>query len=113
MDHKTVNDARDGTRDHGSGVVDAIAHRIAGADLDRNTILVSQLHEFQTEWNDIAVNIRARDILKMAARADSHLQAFLYDAEIVLHSLTAAHVHFIINVVVGAGDQNTCLAHSH
>ena len=102
MRHDTVDDAGYGARNNSARVVDTVAHCITAADLDRDTVLVAQLHEFKTEGNDVAVNIGSGNVLEVAAGADTHLQTLLDDREIMLHRFAACHMHLIENMIVRA-----------
>ena len=80
MGRQTVNDTRYAPWDDRSRKIHAVAHRIAGADLDRNLVFLHQLHQFHAERDYETVDIRTRDILQMTARADARLQALADNA---------------------------------
>ena len=107
-----IDDSLYASRDNGTRIVDAVAHRIAGADFDRNLIFLHQLHQLQAKRNNISVNIGPRDILQMASGADSLFQALLDDAQVMLHCLFAGHFQFHENVIIGTADQNTGFLHA-
>ena len=62
--------------------------------------------------HDKAVEVRARDVLKVAARYDSAIQRHLDHAEVFIHRLFAGEVHLVEDVVVRAGDENARLANA-
>ena len=112
MDHNTVNNTRYRTRNHSARIVNAVSHRVTAAHFNRNLVLLLQLHQLQAERDHISVYIRARDIFKVASWADADLQALFYDAQIMLHCLTACHLHLIKNVVIRAAYENTGFLHT-
>ena len=109
MHHKSVDDARDRPRDHRTGIVHAIPHRIAHPDLDRDPVFIHQLHQFQAERDHEAVNVRPGDVLQVASRAHARLHAFPYNGQIVLHGLPAGHFQFIEYMVIRTAHQNAGL----
>ena len=113
MDHQTVNDTLYGTRDHSTGIIDTITHGIATADFDRDLIFFGQFHQLQTERNDITVDICSCDILQMASRADTDLQTFTDNTQVMLHGFFSCHSHLIKNMIVRAAYQNTGFFQSH
>jgi len=76
MCQDSIDDTRNGTRDHGTGIVHPITHSIAAAHLDGYGILFHQFIQFQAERDHIAVDIRSGNILQMTSGADPCLQAF-------------------------------------
>ena len=111
--HDTINNTRYGTRNHGTRIVYTISHGIAAAYLDRDAVLLAKLHQLQAERDDITVNIGSCDILQVASHRNAYLQAFLYNAQVMLHGLLTGHFHFIKNVVIRAAYQDTGFLHSH
>ena len=89
-----------------AGVVDAEAHRVAHADFDGDAALARELHQFVCERHDEAVEIGARQILKVAARLDAVRERALDDAEVLVHRLRAGEVHLFEDMIVGAAHQN-------
>ena len=109
---QTVNDTRYASRNNSTREVNAISHRIAGTHFDRNLVFIHQFHQFHTKRNHKSVNIRSCDIFQMTTWADTCLQTFTDDTQIMIHGLTSGHFHFIENMVIGTADQDTCLTQS-
>ena len=109
---KSVNDARDTSRYHGTWEIHAISHRVTDTHLDRDLILIHQFHEFQTERDHKTIDIRTRDVLQMAAWADPGLQTFTDDTQVQVHNFASRHLHLIENMIIRAADQDTGLTQS-
>ncbi len=77
-----------------AAVIDAIAHGVAAADFDRNSVLLLQLHQLKAERNDISVDIGSCDVLKMTPRADPLFEAVPDNREIMLHGFSSGHPEF-------------------
>ena len=107
-----VDDAGNASGDNGPGIVHAVAHGIAGADLDRDLIFLHQLHQLHAEGNHIAVDIGPGDVLQMASGADPLLQAVADNAQVMLHRLPSCHLQLHENMIIGAADQNAGLLHA-
>ena len=60
--------------------------------------------------HDKAVKIGARDILQVAARHDARRERIRHGRKVIVHGLTARHLHFLEDVVVAAADENARLA---
>ena len=80
MNHNTIDNTRYGTWDHGTRIVDAVAHGIAAANLNRNAVLLAKLHQLQAEWDDITVDICSCNVLQVAAHGNADFQALLDNA---------------------------------
>ena len=106
---QAVDDAGDASRKRRAGVRNAVAHGVAGADLHGDPALAGQLHELVRKRHDEAVEIRSRDILKMAARPQSGLNAVGHDADVAVHRLASGQAHFPKDVVVRAADEDARL----
>ena len=112
MGGQSVNNTWHAPRNHGTREIHAVSHSIARADLDRDLVLIHQLHQLHTERNDKPVNIRPRNVLQVAARADSCLEALADHAQIQIHDLPSGHLHLIKNMIIRAAYQNTGLSES-
>ena len=104
---QAVDDALDAAGQGCAGIADAVAHGVAGADLDRDAALAGKLHELGGEGHDESVVIRAGDILKVAAGADPVAQGGLHDPQVLVHRLGTGQVHLVEDMIVAAGDQDT------
>jgi len=113
MGMNRINNARHTSGNNGSRIIYPISHGIAGTDFNRNLIFLHELHQFETEGNHIAVNIRPGDILQMASGADSFLQAFPDHTQIMLHGLTSGHFQLHEDMIIGTAYQNTCFFHAN
>ena len=113
MRHNTVNDTLYGTRNHSTWIIYSISHGITAANFYRNLIFFRQLHQFQTKWNNITVNICSGNILQMASWTDSHIQTVSYDTQVMEHGLKTSHLHLIKNMIIGTADQNTGFFQAH
>ena len=113
MGHDPIDDTLYRTGNHSSRIIDTISHGITAAHLDGDLVLFHQLHQLQAEWDHISINIRTGDILQMASGTYACFQTFLDHTQIVLHSLPAAHLHLIKDMVIRAAYQNPGLLHAH
>ena len=107
---QTVHDARNRTGKSRPGVGNAVAHRVARTDLDRNAVFLGQMLErFRKRYNK-TVEVRTGNVLEMAAGRDAHVQHFLDNAEIFVHRGAAGQTHFVVDMVVGAAHENAGFA---
>ena len=109
---QTVDDAGDGARQGSAIVMHAVAHRVAGANLNRQPGVLGQVHQFFGEGKDEAVEISTGDVLEVAARADAAVKCCLDDAQILVYRLFARQVHLLEDVVVRAGDEDARFLHA-
>ena len=107
MGHNTIDNSWNRTWNYSTRIVDSVTHGVTATYFDRNGILFHQFCEFQTEWNYITVDVRAGNIFQMASWADSGLQTFPDDTEIMFHRLFSGHFHFIKNMIIGTADKNS------
>ena len=107
---QAVDDAGHAARQRRLRVGDAVAHGVARADLDRDARLARELLQLVDKRYDKAVKIGARDVLEVAARDDAGLKRVGHGGEVVVHGLTAGHLHFLEDVVVAAADEDARLA---
>ena len=104
---QTVNDTCN-RAGHGSfGIGNAVAHCIAGTDLNRNTCLAAQSLQLIDKGNNESIEVCSGDVLQMAARDDTCIESILNGTQIVVQTLLTGHLHFFEDVIVGAADQNT------
>ena len=106
---QAVDDARHAARQRRLRVGDAVAHGVARADLDRDARLPRELLQLVDKRHDKAVKIGARDILQVAARHDARRERIRHGRKVIVHGLTARHLHFLEDVVVAATDEDARL----
>ena len=106
---QAVDDAGHAARQRRLRVGDAVAHGIAGTDLDRYAGPARELLQLVDKRHDKAVKICACYVLKVAARNDAGLKRLGHGRKIVVHCLLARHLHLLEDVVVAAADQNAGL----
>ena len=73
----------------GAGVGYAVTHRVAGAYLDGQAALLHEIAYLMRKGHDEAVEVSARDVLKVAARVDARVERVLYDGQVAVHRLAA------------------------
>ena len=96
------------TAGHGSfRIGNAVAHGVAGPDLHRNTGLPAQLLQFIDKGNHKTVEIGTGNILQMAAGNNAGIEGILHRTKVIIHALRAGHLHFLEDVIVRAGNQDT------
>ena len=106
MSHDPVDDAGDRPGDHRARIIHTVSHGVTDSDLDRDLVLVHQLHQLQTEWNDKAIDIGACDIFKVASRTYPYIQAFADDREVMLERLLSCHFQLVKDMIVRTAHQD-------
>ena len=106
---QTVDDAGNAAGQGHLRVGDTVAHGVAGPDTDGDLGLVGKLHQFIDEGHHEAVKVRTGDILQMASGHDPGVKGVLHRGQIVVQRLPAGHLHFLEDMIVAAGHQNTGL----
>ena len=109
MNHQTVDDTRNRPRDHRSGIVDAISHRIADTDLNRNPVLSHQIHQLQAKRYHKSINVRSGDIFQVAPWTDPDFQAVPDNGKIMPQRLSSCHFQLIENMIIRTAYKNSCL----
>ena len=102
---QAVDDARHATGQRHLAVGHAVAHCVAGANLDGNARVHAHLLQLVDEGHYEAVEIRAGDVLQVAAGHHARLEGVRHGGEVVIHSLLAGHLHLFEDVIVAAGHQ--------
>ena len=110
---KSVYDTRNASRYNCSREVYSISHCITGTHLNRNLVLLLQLHKLNTERNNKTIYIRTCDILQMAPRAYSCLKTLPDDWQIHIHYLASGHLHLIENMIIRTAYQYTGFLESY
>ena len=95
-----LREFRDAARQDGAGEREAVSHRVAEADLDRDAGLLRQLHQFFRERQDEAVDVRAGDVFKMAAGDDAVGEGLLHSAKVVVHDFATCLLEFQEDMIV-------------
>ena len=107
---QTVDDAGHAARQRRLRVGNAVAHGVARADLDWDARLARELLQLVDKRHHETVKVGARNILEVAARDDAGLKRVGHGGEVIVHGLTARHLHLLEDVVVAAADEDTRLA---
>ena len=107
--HQSINNARNGSRYHCPGEIHSKSHCITDTDLHRNLIFFHQLHQFNTERDHKAIDVRTGDVFKMTSRTHSCLHALADHRQIMVQSLLSRHFQFIKNVIIRAAHKNSRL----
>ena len=107
---QAVDDTGHAARQRRLRVGDAVAHGVARADLDRDARLARELLQLVDKRHHETVKVGARNVLKVAARDDPGLKRVGHGGEVIVHGLTARHLHLLEDVVVAAADEDTRLA---
>ena len=103
---QAVDDARHAARQRHPGKGNPVAHRVAGADLDRDTRFVGELVQFVHKGQHEAVEIGAGDVLEVAARANAGLKRLADHGEVMIDRFPPGHAQFVEDVIIGAGNQD-------
>ena len=106
---QAVDDAGDAAGGGGAVVAHAVAHGVAGADLDGDARLAGELHQLLGEGQHEAVEVRAGDVLEVTAGLDAAVQRRLDHAQILVTRLGAGQLHLVEDVVIRAGDEDAGL----
>ena len=94
--HDLVHAARQGC----AGVGDPVAHGVAETDLDIDPALLAELHQLDGKGDHEPVDVRAGQVLKVAAGDDPGLEDGTHHAEVHLHGLPARHAQLEEDVIV-------------
>ncbi|MPM67053.1 hypothetical protein SDC9_113969 [bioreactor metagenome] len=86
---QAVDDARYAAREARAGICHAKSKRIAAANLDRNSRFFGKPGQRMRKGHNEAIEIRAGDVFKMAARDNAAIQRHLDHAEVLVHRLFA------------------------
>ena len=106
---QAVDDARHAPGQCHLAVRHAVAHGVAGPDLDGNPRVHAHLLKLIDKGHHEAVEIRAGDVLQVAAGHHARLEGVRHGGEVVIHGLLAGHLHLFEDVVVAAGHQDARL----
>ena len=107
---QAVNNTGNATGDGNLGIRNAVAHGIAGTDTHGDLGILRHLHQLVDERNHKAVEIGSCDILQVTSGHNPCLKRLGNGGKIVIHAFLTGHLHFLEDVVVTAGNQDTRLA---
>ncbi len=94
-------------------ISDSEAEGVTETDLDVNTALLPEFHQFNTKGHAEAVNVGTSYIFEMTAGRNASFQCSSDDAQVLLHDLGPGAVQLIENMVVGDRGKNTGLLQAH
>ena len=111
--NEDVHEALHGAGQGGAGIGHAVAHGVAEADFDGHAGLAGELHELGREGQAEAVDIRAGDVLEVAAGDNAPLQGLGDQVHVHVKGLFARFAELQEDVVVGNAGEHADFGKFH